>query len=70
MIVIYCLEFRKELDKRYDACNYLFSNKNVLPFRNSDLLGDNLSTLDSFVNRDKVVNNILNCNRSKHEKKI
>ena len=61
---------RKELDERYDSYNYLFSNKNAIPFRKSDLLGDNLLTLDSFVNRDKVTSNILNCNRSKHEKKI
>ena len=61
---------RKELDERYDSYDYLFSNKNVIPFSNNDLLGDNLLTLDSFVDRDKVTSNILNCNRSKHEKKI
>ena len=61
---------RKELEERYDSYDYLFSNKNVIPFNNNDLLGDNLLTLDSFVDREKVTSNILNCNRSKHEKKI
>jgi len=61
---------KKELDERYDSYEYLFSNNNTIPFRSRDLLDDSLITLDSFVKRDKISNNILNGNRSKHEKKI
>ena len=69
---------KKELDERYD---YYQSLSNIdcngiridllKNFRSrSEVLDDNLITLDSFVKRDKISNNILNGNRSKHEKKI
>ena len=61
---------RKQLDERVDSYEYLLNNENAIPFRTRDLLDDTLTTLDSFVKRDKVVSDIINGNRSKHEKKI
>lgn len=60
----------KELNERFDSYEYLLENKNTIPFRTSDLLEDNITILDSFIKRDKIVSDLINSDRSKHEKKI